>query len=226
VTKLPVDIQIEFFKVLNGEMAVENFEQWLYKNKNIETHFEQADYLNLISLNFRDRQFRYEMKKIADKYLDYGEFEKRKLQKILHDLISKTPGFAGSLIATYNLYCRGYRFFDHIALGYGLTFADDFYEFRDWEELTIYEKNKRINQIYDGVKAEAEKIQYWLDKEKIILTGEVDEIGHYSYRDNRSDEDKKPTVSPVTNLGEQRRNALNSAIPKAERTWWQKVFSN
>jgi hypothetical protein len=226
VSKLPVEMQIEFFKVLNGEIAVEHFEQWLFKNKNIEAYFEQADYTALISLNFRDRQFRYGMKKIAENYLDLGEFEKRKLKKILNDLISKNAGFAKSLIATYDLYCRGYRFFDSIGIDYGLTFADDFYEFVDWEELTTYEKNKRINQVYEKVKAEAEKIQYWLDKEKIRLTGEIDETGHYQYIDNRTDEEKKPEAFPAINSGQQRRNAFNSALQKTERSWWQKVFNN
>jgi hypothetical protein len=185
--KLPVNIQIDFFKMLNNETVVVNFEQWVYQNKQLEICFEADDYLALISLNYKDSHFKHEMKKIVDKYLDYGEFEKRKLKKILNDIISKNADFTKSLIATYDLYCHGYYFLDNIGLGYGLTFSDDFYEFKDWESLTSSEKDNRINDIYTGAKAETEKILYWIEKEKIVFTGIADEMGRYSFIDNRTD---------------------------------------
>jgi hypothetical protein len=193
VHKLPADIQIEFFKLLNEETSVQDFEQWVYANKSLETCFAEADYVDFISLNFKDNHFKHEMKKIADKYLDYGEFEKRKLKKILNDIIAKNTDFAKSLIATYDLYCHGYSFFDNIGLGYGLTFANDFYDYKDWESLTSSEKNNMINHIYTGVKTEADKVLYWIEKEKIVLTGIADKIGRYSFTDNRTVEEKAIT---------------------------------
>jgi hypothetical protein len=193
VHKLPADIQIEFFKLLNEETSVQNFEQWVYANKDLENYFAEADYIDFISLNFKDSHFKHEMKKIVDKYLDYGEFEKRKLKKILNNIIAKNADFAKSLIGTYNLYCLGYSFLDNIGLGYGLTFANDFYDYNDWESLTSSEKCNRINDIHAGVKTEAEKVLYWIEKEKIVLIGIAYEVGRYSFIDNRADEEKAIT---------------------------------
>jgi len=226
MNKFPTDIQIEFFKILNNELSIEDFEQWVYKTKEIEAHFDQADYLEFISLNFKDRHFIHEMKKIVDKYLDFGEFEKRKIDKVLNDLVNKNDDFAKSLIASYDLYCDGYGFLDNIGLGYGLTFANDFFEFTDWTKLPTDEKNRRIEAIYSGVKAEAEKVQDWLDREKVVLTGEVDELGHFDYIDNRTEEEKKPTGYSVMNLDEKQSTTYNSTLSKAGRSCWQKLFGS
>ncbi len=226
MNKLPTDIQIEFFKLLNNELSVVDFEQWVYKTKEIETHFDQADFIEFISLNFKNRHFVHEMKKIVDKYLDYGEFEKRKIDKILNDLVSKTDDFAKSLIATYDLYCDGYSFLDNIGLGYGLTFANDFYEFTEWTKLSPEQKNERNEEIYGGVKSEAERVRDWLDKKKVVLTGVVDDIGHFDYIDNRTTEEKKPTGYSVINLDEKKSTTYNSTLPKAGRTWLQKLFGS
>jgi hypothetical protein len=226
VQKFPTNIQIKFFKLLNNELSVEDFEQWVYKTTEIETHFDPADYIEFISLNFKARHFIHEMKKIVDKYLDYGEFEKRKIDKVLNDLINKTDDFAKSLIATYDLYCDGYGFLDNIGLGYGLTFANEFYEFADWTKLSSEHKNERIEATYDGVKFEAEKVRDWLEKKKVVLTGEVDDIGHFDYIDNRKTQEKKPTGYSVMNLDEQKSTTYNSTLPKAGPSWWQKLFGS
>ncbi len=226
MNRLPIDIQIEFFKLLNYEVTTDHFEQWVYRTKELENYFSQADYLEFISLNFKSRHIIHEMKKIIDKYLDYGEFEKRKIDKILSDLINKNDDFAKSLIATYDLYCDGYGFLDNIGLGYGLTFATDFYEFTDWTKLSPEEKNKRIETINTGVKTEAEKVRDWLDRKKIVLTGEVDDNGHFDYIDNRTTEEKKPTGYSTIKLDEKKSTTYNSTLPKARRTWWQKLFGN
>lgn len=226
MNKFPTDIQIEFFKLLNDELSIESFEQWVYKTKKLEACFDPTDYIEFISLNFKDRHVIHEMKKIIDKYLDYGEFEKRKIDKILSELINNNDDFAKSLIATYDLYCDGYGFLDNIGLGYGLTFATDFCDFTDWTKLSPEEKNKRIETIYTGVKTEAEKVRDWLARKKIVLTGEVDDIGHFDYIDNRTTEEKKPTGYSTINLDEKKSTTYNSTLPKAGRTWLQKLFGS
>lgn len=201
MNKFPTDIQIEFFELFNGELSIEKFEQWVYEKRELETYFGSSEYIDFISLNFKSRHIIHEMKKIVDKYLNYGMFEKWKIDKILNDLITKNDDFAKSLIVTYDLYCKGYGFLGNIALGYGLTFANDFYEFTNWTKLSPEEKNKRIDAIYDEVKYETEKVRDWLERKKVVLTGEMDDdIGYFNYIDNRTTEEKKPTSYSVINL--------------------------
>lgn len=222
MNKLPIEIQIEFFKLFNNEMSIEQFEQFVYSTKELETFLEEDDYIEFVSLNFKKQHVIHEIRKVIDKYLDFGEFEKSKVNKVLTDLISKNDDFAKSLMSTYDMYCDGYYFLDNIGLGYGLTFANDFYEIKDWLDLPKDEKERRVNEVYDGVKSEAEKVQDWIDRKKIILTGEVDEIGHYSYIDNRSSEEKIPTGYSVISSD----STFRSSLSKALKAWWQKLFGN
>ena len=222
--KFPIDIQVEFFKLFNNEISIEIFEQWVYKTKELEVHFDPTDYIDFISLNFQSRHAIHEMKKVVNKYLDFGEFEKRKIDKILNDLTKKNDDFAKSLIATYDLYCDGYSFLHNIGLGYGLTFANDFYEFTDWIKLSQGEKNRRIDAIYNGVKSEAEKVREWLDRKNVVLTGEVDDNGRFDYIDNRTTEERRPTGYSVMNLDETKSTTYNSTFAKAGWTWLKKLF--
>ncbi len=190
MSKLPLDIQIEFFKVYNKEISVEEFEKWLYSKKELEQLLDHDTYIDLISLNYKERHAKYELGKIIDPFLDLGKFEERKIKKVLTDLIERTDDFAKSLIDTYNLYCLGYFFFNNLGFGYGLTFSEDFWDYSNWENLSIKEKNNRIDRIHPGVKREAQLVLKWLVEEKIVPTGEKDDLGHYQYLDKRTDSEK------------------------------------
>jgi hypothetical protein len=191
MNKLPIEIQLQFFKVYNEEISIGDFEQWLYGETELEGLLGDKYYLDLVSLNFKDRHIKHEMSKVIDSFLDFRLFEERKLRKILNDLINRTQDFAKSLIATYDLYCSGYNFFDNLGMGYGLTFANDFFDFSDWTNLTDNQQNQRIEKIYGGVKKEAGLVLEWINCGKIILTGEVDEIDHYEYIDKRTETERK-----------------------------------
>ncbi len=195
--KLPSHIQTEFLKFINDEISVDVFEQWVYNLNELEDVVESKDYIEFISLNFKSRHFIHDMKKIIGKYLEFSELEKRRIDKILNDLINKNDDFIRSLMATYDMYCDGYYFLDNIGLGYGLTFVHDFYDYSDFNKLTSTEKEQRIDAIYDGVKTEAEKVLNWLNGKIIVLTGELNEMGHYIYNDYRTEEEKKPSAYSV-----------------------------
>lgn len=200
MNKLPLDIQIQFFKVYNNEISIPDFERWLYSKKELEQLLDSDTYIDLISLNFKDRHVKHEMGKIIDPFLNFGKFEERKLRKILTDLIDRNDDFAKSLIDTYDLYCSGYNFFDNLGLGYGLTFSEDFWDYTDWESLTSEQQNSRIDRIYPSVKRDAELVLKWLDEAKVVPTGETDDIGDYQYIDKRTHSERKlRTIEIVEN---------------------------
>lgn len=188
-TKLPLEIQKEFFKFFTGENSVKDFEQWLYENSELEKNLTESEYLDLISLNFNKNYTKHEVHKILDAYLNLGEFEKWKIYKILNDLISKNENFIKSLIQTYNLYCNGFYFMDNLGMNYGLNFV--VYEMNSWEELTNHQKQNRIVEIYEEVKTEALKILNWIESQKIIITDEKNDYIGYEVIDNRTEEEKE-----------------------------------
>ncbi|WP_162051337.1 hypothetical protein [Pontibacter pamirensis] len=215
MNKLPLNIQIQFFKVYNNEISIADFEKWLYSTKELEQLLGYDIYIDLISLNFKDRHVKPEVGKIVDPFLDFRKNEERKLRKILTDLNERTDDFAKSLIETYKLYCSGYNFFNNLGLGYGLTFSEDFWDYNEWEKLTKSEKENRIDRIYVGVKKEAELVLNWLDEENIVPTGEMDDIGHYEYIDKRTDTERKLRTVETIEIEENKEALLTtSAICK------------
>lgn len=229
MNKLPLDIQVEFFKVYGDEVPVADFESWLYANKELEHYLGEETYVDLVSLNFKDRHIKHEMGKVIDPFLDFGKCEERRLIRLLSDLIERTQAFGRSLIDTYDLYCSGYYFFDNLGLGYGLNFANDYWNYSDWEKLTDEEKEVRIDKVYGAVKAEAQIVLNWIEEQKVIPTGKKDEIGRFEFIDKRTDSERNLRTVEVIALNENERttgsawsepaNLPNSEVGPLRKLW-------
>ena len=75
MNKLPIELQLQFFKVYSEEISIGDFEQWLYGETELEELLGENYYLDLVSLNFKDRHIRHEMSKIINSFLDSELFE-------------------------------------------------------------------------------------------------------------------------------------------------------
>ena len=114
-------------------------------------------------------------------------------------------------MAFYDLYCKGYNFFDNLGLGYGLaievprvenTTADT------WNELTNEQQHNLLDSFYPYLETEIKKVIYWLDNSKVILTGIKDQYNHFEYIDNRTEIEKQPT-------------GYNLAAIEKQKPWWK-----
>ena len=75
MNKLPIELQLHFFKFYDNEISVSDFDSWVYTNKDIEQYLDNETYTRLISLNFKDKYIKNEMGKTIDIYLDFGKYE-------------------------------------------------------------------------------------------------------------------------------------------------------
>lgn len=194
VTMLPQNIKEQFFKTIKGDISLFNFELWLYGNKEIEMHLDSDDYLNLISINFKKGGAKYELWKFLKKCIGLEEFEKYKMLELLNEAKQKTERLPFILMEFYGMYCKGYNFFQDLGLGIGLavelpklnnTWGDT------WQELTTEQKNELLDSFSPELEICIEEAINWFVTNKIILTGEQDEVGHYEYQDLRTEEEKK-----------------------------------
>jgi hypothetical protein len=179
----PFDIQMKFFEFLNDDISSKELEPWIYENLEIELFLSENQYFELISLNFKsNKHLKHELKKIIDEYLDYGEFEKMNLIKILNNIIYHKDNLLKSLLSLYDYYCNGYYFLKELGLNFVLEFEYLFPDTQTSEkEIDIY-----IEKNYKYIKIEAEKIFFWIESKKIILTGKSDSDIHLlEYIDNR-----------------------------------------
>ncbi|MCS3556459.1 hypothetical protein EDF66_103377 [Sphingobacterium sp. JUb20] len=61
MTTLPPDIKERFYKTIKGKISLDDFEQWLYVNKELEKYLNSDDYFELISLSFKQSGAKYEL---------------------------------------------------------------------------------------------------------------------------------------------------------------------
>lgn len=227
MTTLPQDIKERFYKTIKGEISLGDFEQWLYADKELEKYLKSNDYLDLISLSFKKSGAKYELWNLLKKHIDLGEFETYKMLGLLNEAKQKTERLPYILMEFYDLYCKGYNFFQDLGLGIGLavevprvnnTTADT------WDELTSEQQKEFLDNFSPELEEGIEQVIYWLETRKIILTGEQDEIGHYEYRDLRTEEEKKSklwvTVSEDKETGfSASKNTLWDK--QTDKKWWE-----
>lgn len=210
---LPADIEQIFFDTLSGDKTVLEFEQWLYADKKLETILNSDDYLDLISYGYKADNAKYGLFRLLEKHIDKGELETRRIRKLLTKALNRNKELPEILMTFYDLYCKGYNFFDNLGLGYGLalevprvnnTSADT------WDELNENQQRELLDSFYPDLETEINKVISWLDTGKVILTGIKDEYNHFEYIDNRTELEKQPTGYKVATIDN-----------NAQKPWWK-----
>lgn len=191
IPTLPPEIRDSFYTFLLGQVEVEEIEQWIYdREESLKETLSDDDHLALLSLDYRQPDAAYEVRKIITNYIDLGHSETLKLLKVLKSIVARDAGAYDSVLATYDLYCDGYYFLDNLGLGYGLTLVD-----HDDEKPSTSEKETKLAALYPKVVPEAERVIAWLKERRIIPTGETDDdLGRLGFVDHRTEEEKKPTA--------------------------------
>ena len=194
MTVLPQDIKERFYKTIEGEISLYDFEQWLYADKELEKHLRPADYQDFISLDFKSSGAKYELLNLLKKHIDHGEFETYKMLGLLYEARQKNEQLPYILMEFYDLYCHGYSFLRDLGLGIGLEVevprVNDSTA-GSWEELSAKQKKDLLESFSPKLEECIEQVIFWLKEKKIILTGEQDDNGHYDYKDLRTEEEKK-----------------------------------
>ncbi|WP_250633075.1 hypothetical protein [Rhodoflexus caldus] len=148
------------------------FEEWLYADKRLETILHPDDYLELISYGYKSDTAKKWLHPLLSKHIDKGEFERRRVRKLLTKALNKDEELPQLLMTFYDLYCKGYNFFDNLGLGYGLRVEVPGINYQEtWDDLTETEQTNLINSFYPDLDTEIKKVISWLDTEKIRLFG-------------------------------------------------------
>lgn len=210
---LPADIQEIFFATLSGDKTVLEFEEWLYADKRLATILNSDDYLELISYGYKSGTAKKWLQPLLSKHIDKGEFERRRVHKLLTKALSRDEDLPQLLMFFYDMYCKGYNFFDNLGLGYRLRIEVPPGRNKNqetWDDLTETEQTNLISSFYPELNTEIKKVISWLDTGKIVLTGIKDEYNHFKYIDNRSESEKQPTGYKVATI-----------YNNAQKPWWK-----
>ena len=198
MTEIPKHIELKFYDTIIGKISIEEFENWIYNDKEIESILSDDGYLELISFNYKKNGAKYELVNLlSEKYVDLGKYEKWKILNKLRVALKRDENLPDILREFYDLYCRGYVFLNDLGLGYGLTVEvppSGNYKAESWEEMNEIEKEELIDSFYPQLELDIKRAIDWIEKGKIVLTGKMDEIGHYDYEDLRTEDERKSTV--------------------------------
>ena len=204
--------QFKFYDTLNHKINISDFEQWVYETKALESELPEEDYIELISINFKDKYVLNELKKVVGKYIQHGEFETKRVSKMLESIINRDERCADSIYMTYDLYCKGYSFFSRLGLTYGLIVAAppvDNYR-KEWHELEKAQQDEVLDKLYPAIIQDAKKALNWFLEGKIIFKDTLNGQGAYEYDDLRRQEDVQQEEIRTVDLDKIRK-----------RKWWE-----
>ena len=179
----------EFYKYLNRELPITQFEEFVYAQKDFEQEVGKENYLKLIGFNFTDKNASYQLDDlIFDDLISEGEFETWKLNRLLTQFIETEVDIDKKLDNFYSLYCRtynrkgelenGYKFLGHLGLNYFFWMSEGYLKpsyGSKWDE--ELKKAKDDFEFYHSqLKPIAQKILKAIENKEI----EIIKFGEYS----------------------------------------------
>jgi hypothetical protein len=117
------DLKENVFKVLEDQMSLQDFERWLYNSEELQNLMTEDVVLEAYTLNYKQRDAKYQFKKAIFKYFDEGEFLLWKVKANLTDLIANRNERDRILYDFYYLGYDGYTFLQPI--GYYMYQIED-----------------------------------------------------------------------------------------------------
>lgn len=206
------EIESTYLNLIEGEISVKEFEQWVYKSEWLENELSADEYMELISLNYNLSHATYEIGKILKARLHFGKFETVRMLKILDTIIERDGKEGEALMMMYNLYCAGYYFLQDLGIGIGLSIqVPSKYGVENYNELTEAQKKELVNCFYPEAAQLALELKHWISNEEIILTGEKNEqYNSWLFTDTRTAENKK--------------SRLWKAVSSSKQSWWRRII--
>lgn len=228
MTILPKDIKKRFYKTIKGDISLDEFELWLYADKELEKYLKPDDYLDLISLSFKKNGAKHELSRLLKKHIDLGEFETYKILGLLKEAQQKNNKLPDILMEFYDLYCKGYYFLQDLGLTFGLAVEVPTKlnnpPVDTWDDLTTKQQKEILDSFSPKLEECLELAIYWLETKKIILIGEQDDVGRYGYEDFRTEEEKKSkfwtavSESKVRNFSTSKNTHWSK---QTDKRWWE-----
>ncbi|MCC3155970.1 hypothetical protein LJ737_01890 [Hymenobacter sp. 15J16-1T3B] len=210
---LPDFIRAKFTAVLAGRLPIAEFEPWVYATSELETALPPDDYLELISFNYGQRDALHMLEALLGRHVSWGEVQREELLGYLRAIQARADADAvvNALEATYDWYCRGCFFLDHVALSAGLEISCYWHDgTAPWASLTNAQKWAYLGHFYPAAQHQAEEVIGWLETGQIRFEAAPDAQWYINYVDAR------PGAAP----------APEPHLPSADRwpmrpRWWR-----
>ncbi len=144
-------IKLIFFKLLNEDISIQEFEAWLYNSTNdLEKQLPNDLYISLISFNYRQKDTLNLLYKLISDYIHQGEFEFWRIKELLTKIVENRIDFVVGIRALSNLYITIDGESVQNPLGRLLSSELDGFpipsEYNLWDDKVLKEKLEELNK--------------------------------------------------------------------------------
>jgi hypothetical protein len=180
---LPQHIENQFFKFLNKEMSIEEFEQWVYATDELETVLSEHDYLNLIAFSFDQLNAFYYLEELLIELIDFPKFETYRIIHQLNIIIENDGLWENAVEIFHGDFIESYYFLK--------PFFDLHFLIEDNQGSDV----ELSDDVYIRARKEAISLKNWLITGTIVIKGREGHRKGTNYIDNRKEEEKQdPSV--------------------------------
>lgn len=176
-----------FLQVLDREISLESFEQWVYATPDLEKALTRDSYLTLLCLDYRSPHAMHIIEQVLRLHVNAGRIETRRLHRYLTAVVQRGDQHVRALRWFYNRYCHGYRFLGKLGIDYGLHASNLDPKWRSHSSNDVRQERLRqfLDRNYPDIVEEAERVQQWMLEGMIVLTDEQNEMDACKWIDHR-----------------------------------------
>jgi hypothetical protein len=171
MNKLTDTIKIMFFRLLDGDMLVKDFEQWIYESSDtLESELQTDFYLDLISFDYNQKDSFRQLQEKIKIHIDANEFNIWRTKRLLTDIIESKIDLVLATRKLRDLYFEtGESFIPKtLAIGYE-SVLDDVptpAEYQLWENETLKLALQKVDSYKGDIIRDAKLFLGTLDKAK------------------------------------------------------------
>ena len=183
--EFPQEILDRFLQVLDREISLDSFEQWVYATPDLEMVLARDSYLTLLCLDYRSPHAMHIIEQVLRLHVNAGRIETRRLHRHLTAVVQRGEQHVRALQWFYCRYCHGYGFLRKLGMDYGLYVADLSCSWKNAPQERLHRLRRLLDGFYPDIVQEAEKVQRWLREGMIVITDVPADTNGYKWIDRR-----------------------------------------
>ena len=111
---LSIESSLTFDEYLRDKRTINELEKWIYSNGQLENELPGDIYIDLISLNYSDKDIKYKIAQTIEANIDYSSLHKKRIINLIDLLLNNEGDVEELLKEIYSLVVLGYHFLGKI----------------------------------------------------------------------------------------------------------------
>ena len=164
MAEFPQEVVNRFVQIVEHDISLTCFEQWVYETHQLEELLTTNEYLSLLCLDYRTERSLNTIEHLLYTHVSAARIETTLLQLRLEAVIQRGPRILEALEWLWTRHYLGYEFLDTLRIPTWVDYIDS--------SSTSYDKLEQlIDELYPDIAHAAKKVQQWLQDKTIVLTG-------------------------------------------------------